>query len=60
MLNGYARNLSDGSVEVMACGDIENVTLLTEWLHNGPELASVTTLAAEPVRYQTYKGFEIQ
>jgi acylphosphatase len=31
-LTGYARNLPDGSVEVLACGEARSVQLLCEWL----------------------------
>ena len=41
-ITGHAINLSDGSVEVVACGDAEAVESLHEWLHQGPPMASVT------------------
>jgi acylphosphatase len=40
-LAGVARNLPDGSVEVIAHGDPEALATLREWLHLGPELARV-------------------
>ncbi|RMF13127.1 MAG: acylphosphatase [Gammaproteobacteria bacterium] len=41
-VTGYANNLPDGSVEVLACGEATRVAELISWLHEGPELATVT------------------
>ena len=40
-LRGLARNLSDGSVEVVAQGSAAAVEALREWLHRGPAQARV-------------------
>jgi len=40
-VNGYARNLADGRVEVLACGDEEALSQLQEWLWQGPRGARV-------------------
>lgn len=40
-LTGYASNVADGSVEVLACGSAEAVARLGEWLHSGPPSARV-------------------
>ena len=34
-LTGYARNLDDGGVEVLACGEAEQVEKLIAWLKAG-------------------------
>lgn len=50
-LRGYARNLDDGRVEVLACGDADAVRSLASWLRQGPKLAKVemvTQMPAEP------------
>ena len=41
-LRGYARNLHDGRVEVLAVGDAEMLERLAEWLTHGPAHAQVT------------------
>ncbi|HSE12790.1 MAG TPA: acylphosphatase [Rudaea sp.] len=41
-LTGYARNLPDGTVEVVACGDDAALAQLERWLGRGPPLARVT------------------
>ncbi len=43
-LTGYARNLPDGSVEVVAQGPVAAVELLRQWLHQGPKLARVESV----------------
>jgi acylphosphatase len=40
-LTGYARNLPDGSVEVVAQGPVAAVERLRQWLHQGPRMARV-------------------
>lgn len=40
-VTGHARNLEDGRVEVLACGDDAAVDQLVAWLHRGPTLARV-------------------
>jgi len=41
-LTGYAKNLSDGRVEVFICGSETSVNELCEWLWTGSEYSSVT------------------
>jgi len=41
-LTGHARNLPDGSVEVVACGDDAALAELERWLALGPPLAQVS------------------
>jgi acylphosphatase len=40
-LRGYARNLHDGRVEVLAVGDVQALERLAEWLKHGPPHARV-------------------
>jgi acylphosphatase len=42
---GYARNLPDGRVEVLAVGAPAAVHALVEWLRQGPPAAHVTEVA---------------
>lgn len=46
-LTGYARNLADGSVEVLACGDAAALDALERWLWEGPPAARVERIVRE-------------
>ncbi len=43
-VRGYARNLPDGRVEVLACGEEEAVQTFVSWLWIGPSAAKVTAV----------------
>lgn len=58
-ISGYARNLADGRVEVLACGEPEAVEQLRGWLTRGPSGARVDGVACEPVPMQELNGFSI-
>lgn len=46
---GYARNLDDGSVEVLAYGEAQQVEALIDWLKaGGPRSAHVDNVLIEP------------
>lgn len=40
-ITGYAKNMADGSVEVLACGDSAALKRLADWLEVGPPAARV-------------------
>jgi acylphosphatase len=48
-LRGYARNLADGRVEVLAIGDTEAIERLAGWLQHGPPLARVDAVVRESI-----------
>lgn len=56
-VSGYARNLPDGRVEVLACGRVEAVAAMRQWLSHGPTRAEVTGVACEAVDYRELSGF---
>lgn len=56
-ITGWARNLPDGRVEVLACGEREKIAELVEWLKVGPPLAKVTDFFYEELPVQETQGF---
>jgi acylphosphatase len=48
-LVGWARNLSDGRVEVFAQGQPDDVDRLVQWLWSGPATALVTGVESDVV-----------
>jgi acylphosphatase len=48
-LTGYARNLADGRVEVLACGSVVAVEQLCAWLWRGPPAARVDAVVVDTV-----------
>lgn len=40
-LTGWVRNLADGKVEAVACGDADRLAQFTAWLRRGPAEAKV-------------------
>lgn len=64
-LSGYARNLPDGSVEVVACGPAVPLAALRQWLQQGPSSARVdqldcSDLALSSVPAQYRQGFAVE
>ena len=45
-VTGYARNLPDGRVEVLAVGEVSAVNALIEWLWEGSSASKVTSVEA--------------
>jgi len=62
-VRGLARNLSDGSVEVLAQGSQSAVDALRHWLNRGPAHARVDTVreydTAEDARTEIPAEFEV-
>jgi acylphosphatase len=46
-VTGHARNLADGRVEVVACGEPAAVLALCEWLWQGSPASQVTSVQVE-------------
>lgn len=59
-LRGWVRNCSDGSVELIATGDPDNVSALLEWLPSGPVMARVDGLTIEELsNSENFTGFTV-
>jgi acylphosphatase len=55
-VTGYARNLPDGRVEILAQGQSAALQAFTAWCRQGPSHASVTDVIATP--YDTEEVFQ--
>ena len=58
-ITGYAKNLPDGSVEVLACGSAAAVEQLGEWLWVGPAAARVSHVDGVGVELNVPAEFSI-
>lgn len=60
-LRGFARNLPDGRVEVLAVGEDDAVEQLAQWLHYGPSQARVDELERMDAEDDAgIRGFEVR
>jgi acylphosphatase len=55
-VRGYARNLPDGRVEVLACGEPASVTAFVSWLWTGSSASKVTAVQATEVPVAALDG----
>lgn len=59
-LVGWVRNLPDGRVEALLCGEEKAVRHVEAWLSAGPELASVADVnSADQPFEEALQGFDI-
>ena len=59
-VRGFARNLDDGRVEVLACGEAAAVEQLVAWLWEGSPASKVTAVESaevDPATVQLSSGF---
>lgn len=60
-VNGFVRNLANGDVEVVACGDQAAVRQLAAWCHKGPLLAKVSeVIVSDHSANEAFTAFEIR
>ncbi len=58
-VTGWVKNLPDGRVEAVICGEEAKVQAMLEWLHIGPPSARVTDVEVYEIEMQHYAKFEI-
>ena len=60
-VNGFARNLPDGRVEIVAEADHEQINQLIEWSHKGPITARVDQVEFIDIEIdEVFTTFEIR
>ena len=57
-ITGFAKNLPDGRVEVLACGEEKDLKSLFNWLHKGPSGATVDDVTKEELEYRPIDDFK--
>ena len=59
-LTGWVRNLDDGSVELVACGEDAKLSELERWLWQGPSRARVEQVTTQDVAVQVFSYFSVR
>jgi len=59
-LTGWVQNLVDGRVELVACGDENQLDKLESWLWKGPEKAHVHDVKVSDEPLQQFSDFVIR
>ena len=59
-VTGWVRNLADGSVELVACGEDAKLSELERWLWQGPSRARVEQVTTQDVAVQVFAGFSVR
>ena len=57
-ITGHAINLSNGDVEVLACGESAALDALAEYLKDGPRMAVVSSVSSEVVEAEPAERFK--
>jgi len=56
-VTGWVRNLNDGRVEAIVCGEPDRIEVLRAWAHKGPPLARVSNIETVPAEGE-FTAFE--
>lgn len=61
-LSGYVKNLDNGDVEIVACGKINQVEALIEWIkQGGPASANITHYNVKQIQLdERYTSFNVK
>lgn len=59
-LTGWVRNLSNGDVEALACGDGDRICVFEQWLWHGPRAARVTDVLSAEAPTERFEDFDVR
>jgi acylphosphatase len=59
-ITGWAKNLPDGNVEVIACGMEYQLNILHQWLIHGPKNASVDSVSCDDFELFECSNFQVK
>lgn len=58
-VTGWVRNLDNGDVEAIICGENAILEQMLSWLNKGPQRAQVTQMLSEEIPWEDYNDFKI-
>ncbi|MDH5544028.1 MAG: acylphosphatase [Gammaproteobacteria bacterium] len=58
-ITGRVKNLVNGDVEVIACGEKEDIEKLQNWLRQGPVTAQVKNIDCQAINAVEYSDFQV-
>jgi acylphosphatase len=58
-LTGWVKNVENGNVEVLVCGEQQQITRFEKWLRQGPKLARVKSVISKKLPWQQHEDFII-
>lgn len=58
-INGTVKNLSDGTVEIFATGNDDDMPEFIAWCNEGPSLAKVTAVTVLDIPVKNFETFSI-
>ena len=58
-LTGWIKNLENGNVEILACGNDASLAIFKQQVTQGPTYATVDTVQCEPFPWEDHVGFKI-
>ena len=58
-IRGHAKNLNNGNVEVIACGELRAVEQLKKWLQQGPKNSQVKDVVCEALDIQQTMHYQL-
>ncbi len=59
-IKGWVRNLDNGNVECVICGENDLIEQMVVWLHKGPPSAKVTNLEIVEIPWEEHQDFLIR
>ena len=60
LIEGYVKNLPDGSVHILAKAEENVLDPFIEWCKSGPEKARVESFEMNEIENEDFNGFEIR
>ena len=58
-LTGWVKNLADGTVELIACGNHDHIMEFIDWLWEGPRHANVSDVQWKETEAKTFNEFAV-